>query len=193
MIIKFNQFVNENSSFPKGMTIEEFVDNLRLPLEEKDVIIEWWNKNRKRFNILYFKFNTTEPINGVFIDENTVAVNSKIANQIPAEILLYIILHETRHADQEINDKFSDRYFNTVLNDQKEEFLKGYSELEKDANDYAIKSMIEMGFDNFVNYMERMMRGNEREGENVWRMMRADIEKFQAKSFSELLTKQILK
>lgn len=192
MIIKFNQFVNENTSFPNKITIEEFVDKLRLPMEEKDVIIEWWNKYRKRFGILYFPFNTTEPINGVFIDENTIAVNSKEAHRLPSEILLYIVLHESRHADQEVNDKFSERYFNTVLNDNKEEFLKGYKELESDANDYAIKSMEEMGFDNFVNHMGRVIRGNEKEGENVWKMMKKDIEKFQAKSFSELLSKQIL-
>lgn len=192
MIIKFNQFINENTSFPNKITIEEFVDKLRLPMEEKDVIVEWWNKYRKRFGILYFPFNTTEPINGVFIDENTIAVNSKEAHRLPSEILLYIVLHESRHADQEVNDKFSERYFNTVLNDNKEEFLKGYKELESDANDYAIKSMEEMGFDNFVNHMGRVIRGNEKEGENVWKMMKKDIEKFQAKSFSELLSKQIL-
>ena len=191
MIIRFSQFINESYSLPSKVTIEEFVDNLRLPLEEKDVIIEWWNNNRKRFNIHYFKFNTTEPICGVFIDENTIAVNSK-EKRMPAEMLLYIILHESRHADQEINDKFSERYFDTVVNDDKESFLKGYKELETDANDYAIKSMEEMGFDNFTNHMGRMMRGNEKEGENVWKMMKADIEKFQAKTFAELLHKQIL-
>jgi len=57
MITRFSEFINENFSFPDKITIEEFVDKLRLPMEEKDVIIEWWNKNRKRFNILYFKFN----------------------------------------------------------------------------------------------------------------------------------------
>ena len=192
MITKFGEFLNENFSFPNKITIEEFVDKLRLPLEEKDIIIDWWNKNRKRFKILYFKFNTTEPICGVFLDENTIAVNSKESYRLPSEILLYIMLHESRHADQEVNDKFSERYFNTVLNDDKEAFLKGYKELESDANDYAIESMKEMGFDNFVNHMGKMMRGNEREGENVWKMMKADIEKYKSQTFSDLLLKQIV-
>ena len=192
MIIRFSKFINENISLPNKVTIEEFVDNLRLPLEEKDVIIEWWNKYRKRFNIHKFDFNTTEPICGVFIDENTIAVNSK-EKRMPAELFLFIILHESRHADQEKNDRFSERYFDTVVNDDKEAFLKGYKELETDANDYALKSMEEMGFDNFVYHMGKMVRGNEKEGENVWKMMKADIEKFQAKTFSELIHKQILK
>ena len=191
MIKTYNQFINENFSFPNKITIEEFIKDFHFSEQIKNNVIDWWNKNRNRFNIHYFPFNTTEPICGVFIDENTIAVNSK-EKRIPPEILLYIVLHESRHADQEVNDKFSERYFQTVLNDDKESFLKNYQELEKDANDFAVESMREMRFDFFIDHMEKMLRGNEKEGENVWKMMKADIEKFKVKSFSELLLKQIL-
>lgn len=191
MITMFSKFINESFSLPKKVTIEEFVDNLRLPLEEKDVIIDWWNNNRKRFNIHFFKFNTKEPICGVFIDENTIAVNSREVRMLP-ELLLYIMLHESRHADQEIRDKFSQRYFDTVVNNDKEAFLKGYKELESDANDYACESMKEMGYGEFISKVGKDLRRNEQEGEKVWKMMREDIKKFDAKTFSELIFKQIL-
>jgi hypothetical protein len=82
-------------------------------------------------------------------------------------------------------------YYNTVVNNDKESFLRAYKELEEDANDFAISSMRELEFDREMNSEEQRLRGNEGVGNMVYNMMKDDIEKYQPTDFFDLLRKQI--
>jgi hypothetical protein len=63
-------------------------------------------------------------------------------------------------------------------------------DLERDANDFAINGMTEMGFD--MRLEEPRLRGNEGAGQMVYRMMTDDIAKLNPINFIDLLKKQIL-
>jgi len=171
-------------------SIEEFVDIAGFSSNEQEIIIDWWNKNRNEYIINYFPFITNEPILGGFIGDNTIAINSKMRS-VPKEMLLFIALHESKHGDQTKKGTFEDGYFQSVVDGDEEKFLDNYQSLEKDANDYAINAMKEIGYDSFINMMERMIRGNEHQGKLVYKMMTKDIEKHHPKTFTELIKKQI--
>ena len=70
--------------------------------------------------------------------------------------------------------------------------MEAYSRLERDANDYAIGAMREIGFSREMDREENMIRGNERAGNIVYRMMQKDIERLNPTDFFDLLKKQIL-
>jgi hypothetical protein len=83
-------------------------------------------------------------------------------------------------------------YYNTVVNGDRESFLRSYSELEKDANDFAINSMRLIGFEREMSMEEMRLRGNERAGDMVYQMMTNDINRLNPTDFIDLLEKQIL-
>jgi len=186
----FLQFVNESVEIPSTISIEDFVKELHFPKDIQENVIDWWGKNRNRIKIHYFPFNTPHPIMGCFLDENTVAINS--IPRVPGEIKLFITLHESRHADQHKEGRFMGPYFDSVKNNDKQTFLKAYKELESESNDFTIKAMTDMGFDQFIRFQSRMLRGNEEHGQEVWGMMKEDIEKYKANDMFDLLLNQIL-
>lgn len=130
------------------------------------------------------------PIMGCFFGTDTIAINSKV--MLPPQIRLFIALHESKHADQHLEGRFEAGYFNTVVNGDKVEFLRAYTDLEREANDYAIESMRQLGFSDFINMEERRLRGNELAGSIVYDMMREDIQKFDAQNFTDLLIAQVV-
>jgi len=188
--------IDENIKTPhqyldNPININEFLTKIGYDKNRKVNIIEWWNKNRKDMKIYYFHFNTIENIAAVCIGVNEVAINESLGTRIPDKILLFLLLHESKHSDQHKNNTFDKKYFQTVLNEDKDNFLKYYKELEKEANDYAFSVMEELNFD-FSIYEKRWLRQNEDAGEMVYKMMINDIKITKPNSFIELIRKQIV-
>ena len=187
--------IDENVKTPhqyldNPISINEFLTKIGYDKNRKVNIIEWWNKNRKDMKIYYFHFNTIENIAAGCIGVNEVAINESLGTIIPDKILLFLLLHESKHSDQHVNSKFDEKYFKTVLNEDKDNFLKYYKKLEKEANDYAFGVMGELNFD-FSIYEKKWLRQNEDAGEMVYRMMLDDIKRTKSNSFVELIRKQI--
>ena len=183
----FNQFINESHKSSDIVTIEELANEFSI--YDKETMIDWWKENRDRIEIHYFPFKTNEPILGACLSSNSVALNEKA--RAPEDIKIFIMTHESYHCDQMLEGKFEEEYFKTVMDGDKETFLKNYKRLENDANNKAITAMTKMGFRNFSR-MENMLRGNEDQGGFVWNMMRSDIEKYKPTSFVDLIKAQIL-
>jgi hypothetical protein len=171
------------------ISIEDFLQQIRIPHDKFSSIINWWNENRNDIKIHYFSFNSPQPIAGVFLGEDTICVNSRLP--MPPHIKLFLALHESRHCDQHKEEGFMEGYYNSVVNGDKENFLSSYQRLEKDANDFAINAMREIGFETEMNFEEMRLRSNERAGEMVYRMMSSDIMRLQPTDFFDLLKKQI--
>lgn len=188
-LVSWDLFESLQSQTP--IPIEDFLDRIGIDPSRKSKIVDWWKENRSRINIYFFPFATNKPIAGVFLGENDAAINSSM--RIPSFIFLMILLHESRHADQHKEGKFMDGYFQSVLYGDKGKFMKSYKELEKDANDFTIEAMKELGFENEMRREDEtgMFRGNEEIGDVVYQMISADIEKFKPKDFFDLLRKQI--
>lgn len=171
------------------VSIDQFLEKIRIPEFKRPEIISWWNQNRTDFVIHYFDFSSPQPIAGVFLGENIIAINSRLP--MPSHIKLFLALHESRHCDQHREGRFMEGYYNTVVNGDKESFLQTYMDLERDANNFAIQSMRECGFDSEMNFEEMRLRGNERAGDMVYRMMSNDIQRLNPTDFFDLLKKQI--
>jgi hypothetical protein len=171
------------------VSIDQFLEKIRIPEFKRPEIISWWNQNRTDFVIHYFDFSSPQPIAGVFLGENIIAINSRLP--MPPHIKLFLALHESRHCDQHREGRFMEGYYNTVVNGDKESFLQTYMDSERDANDFAIQSMRECGFDSEMNFEEMRLRGNERAGDMVYRMMSNDIQRLNPTNFFDLLKKQI--
>jgi hypothetical protein len=169
--------------------INEFLQRIRIPNHLINDISNWWMENRSHIKIHFFPFQSSKPIAGVFLGEDTICINERIP--MPPHMKLFLALHESRHCDQHKEGRFMDGYYNTVVNNDKESFLRYYKELEEDANDFAISSMRELGFDREMNSEEQRLRGNEGAGNMVYNMMKDDIEKYQPIDFFDLLRKQI--
>jgi hypothetical protein len=190
-LITSNRFkLFEGSDGFPSVDIEQLLEIIRIPEPMRPTIISWWNKNRKNINIHIFKFNSSKPIAGVFLGENSIALNEGL--QMPPHIKLFLALHESRHCDQHREGKFMEGYYETVLRGDKEGFLMAYKKLEKDANDFAINTMKQIGFEKEMNMEEQMLRRNEGAGEMVYQMMSNDIKKLKPVDFIDLLKKQIL-
>ena len=179
----------ESEERNRFLKIPDFLDKIGIRPEKHERIINWWNEHRGDIKILYFPFSSPNPILGCFLEENIVCINSKVGS--PPHIKLFISLHESRHCDQHENGIFMDGYFKTVLNDEKEEFLRAYRRLEKDANDFAINSMRTIGFEKEMNQEESRLRGNENFGNVVYGMMKHDISRFEPNDFFDLLKSQV--
>jgi len=174
---------------PGLLSIEDFLIEIGIKEEYTSRICEWWNLNRKEISIHYFEFNTQDPIIGVYIGENRVAINKK-SRDLP-DFKLFIAIHESFHCDQDIRGEM-DKYFDYAKEGSMTEFSDFYQRIEKEANNFAISSMREFGFSQFIDSSERRLRGNEFAGPQVFSMMRRDIQKTGAETFKDLLLIQIL-
>jgi hypothetical protein len=178
-------------NIPGEMSINNFLMEIAETSKPLESIENWWNINRKDIKLNYFPFNTTKPIMGVFIGTDRVLINSRIQGA-PWIFKLFLALHESKHCDQHREGRLTEHYYDTVVNNDFDKFIIGYKKLEEEANIFALNSMTEMGFDNFVNLQGRAVRRNEEMGQMVFRMMSDDIKKYQPKDFSDLMLKQIL-
>lgn len=178
----------ENLNSP--VSIEQFVKEINLPQDKQPVVINWWNQNRTGFKIHHFNFNSNQPIAGVFLGIDEIAINKRM--QMPPFMKLFLALHESAHCDQHLQGYFMAGYYDTVIEGRKEEFLTSYSDLEREANDFAISSMRQIGFSQEMDREEMRIRGNERAGEMVYRMMSSDIQRLNPVDFIDLLKRQIL-
>jgi hypothetical protein len=172
------------------ISIDNFLYRIGIPANKFQNICQWWGENRSNIKIHLFPFNTTKPIAGVFLGNDTICINERLP--MPPHIKLFLALHESRHCDQQRQGRFMEGYYNTVVNGDKPGFLQAYTELERDANDFAVASMRQIGFEREMNMEEMRLRGNERAGEMVYNMMKTDILTLQATDFFDLLKKQIL-
>ena len=180
----FESLTEENQ-----ISIEQFLNEIRIPSNKVQQITEWWGQNRD-IKIYYFPFSSPQPIAGVFLGTDSIAINSRLP--MPPHVKLFLALHESRHCDQHAQGIFMEGYYDTVVNGDKDSFLQSYRELEKDANDFAINSMREMGFEREMNMEEMRLRGNEGAGNMVYQMMTNDINRLNPTDFIDLLKKQIL-
>ena len=186
-LLKFKLFENLDNS--TQVSIDEFLEKVGMPESKRPQIINWWNENRRDFIIHYFNFSSPQPIAGCFLDTNIVCINSRLP--MPPHIKLFLALHESRHCDQHKEEGFMEGYYNSVVSGDKEYFLQTYAELERDANDFAVQSMRECGFDREISFEEQRLRGNERAGEMVYQMMTNDINRLNPVDFFDLLKKQM--
>jgi hypothetical protein len=177
-------------SLDTTISIEDFLTRIRIPNHLVGNISEWWNQNRSHIDIYLFRFNTNKMIAGGIVGENKIAINESIP--MPPHVKLFLLLHESKHIDQHNEGRFMDAYFQTVVDGNKEEFLRNYSELEAEANLFAIEAMNELGFEREMRMEANMLRGNERAGEMVYRMMQADINQYEPNNFFDLIKSQIL-
>ena len=140
--------------------------------------------------IYYFNFNTTLPIFGGVLGENSVAINKNLYADSLTK--LFILLHESCHSDQ-IKDNSIKPYFDNVKNDNYELFIKAYVFLEQKANDFAFDAMKELGYDSFVENKEKSLRMNEMSGNRVFHSMKFAIDKYKSNSIEELIREMIFK
>lgn len=174
------------------VTIEQFLERVRIPNHIRPQIINWWNQNRSEIRIHFFRFNTTEPIGGIITDGNTIVLNDDLQTRpMPPHIKLFLALHESRHCDQHRMGNSITQYFDSVIRNDRQSFMRHYQELESDANDFAIQSMRACGFDRQMNFEERMLRSNEMAGDMVYQMMSDDIQRLNPVDLFDLFKKQI--
>jgi hypothetical protein len=171
------------------VTIDQLLERIGIPNPMRPTIVSWWNENRRNIRIHLFPFNSPQPIAGVFLGEDVIAINERLP--MPPHVKLFLALHESRHCDQHREGRLMDGYYETVVRGDMENFLTSYSELERDANDFAINSMREVGFGREMDREEMMLRSNERAGSMVYQMMSADIQRINPVDFFDLLKKQI--
>jgi hypothetical protein len=191
--VGLNESVQESdilSLLPPAIDIREFTSSIGLSQDESGRYIQLWREKRPNFNIHYFPFKTNLPILGVFFWGNNVCVNSR--SFAPPLVKAFIALHESRHGDQYSQGILEDRYFKTVLKGNEEEFLRNYIDLEVDANTFALDTLRDYGFSDFVSREGASLRVNEYMGSAVYRMMSRDIERTGATSFAQLIASQIL-
>jgi hypothetical protein len=194
MIKRFKDFGLNESGIPETelpglIDIEDFLSEIGIEQKLIPQISEWWNENRKGISIHYFEFGSQDPIIGVYLGENKVCINKK-SRDLP-DFKLFIAIHESFHCDQDIRGEMG-KYFDLVKYGDVTEFSNYYRNIEKEANDFAITSMRDLGFSRFIDSSERRLRGNEFAGSQVFSMMRRDIEKTGAENFKDLLLSQIL-
>jgi hypothetical protein len=180
----------ENIRGIKPVTIEEFVDKIKFENKHKENIISWWNENRHDIKIYYFNFSGIGMHGfGSIFGDDSIAINSN--KSYHAQFILFIALHESRHVDQ-YRMGILKPYFDTVVNNDYSAFLKAYRELEKDANDYAINSMFEIGFLDFIGKNPHGVRGNEDMGSSIFHIMRHIITQYNPSNLIELAHNTII-
>jgi len=194
MIKRFKDFIlNESgvseTELPGLISIENFLSEIGIQENLIPEISDWWNQNREGISIHYFDFGSRDPIIGVYIGENRVAINKK-SRDLP-DFKLFIAIHESFHCDQDMRGEM-EKYFNLVKYGNVTEFSNYYRQIEKEANDFAISSMRNLGFSRFIDSSEKMLRGNEFAFNLVFSDIRRDIEKTGAENFKDLVLSQIL-
>jgi hypothetical protein len=177
------------SSISQDISITDFLIKIRIDESKIQTISDWWSQNRTGIKIHLFPFKS-QRIMGVFLGVDTICIND--LSFFPPHMKLFLALHESRHCDQHREGRFMSGYYDTVIAENKVGFLKAYSELEKDANDFAISSMRQCGFSREMDNEESRLRMNETMGNQVYEMMTNDIRKFNPIDFIDLLKKQIL-
>lgn len=177
------------------VSIEIFLQEIGIPNDKHPIVIDWWYKNLSHIKIYHFEFSSPEPIIGVVLSENEIAINKTSNprlpwNKMPIFIKLFTALHESKHCDQHRENRFSNLYFDPVKEGDKDRFFENYFKLEREANDFAINSLREMGF--MVRDSE--LRGNEslRAAESVYQMMRIDVQRLNPIDMIDLYRKQVL-
>jgi hypothetical protein len=101
-------------------------------------------------------------------------------------------MHERRHLEQHRDLDFNHIYFYPVQKDDIDLFLSGYIKTEKEANDYALQEMVDLGFYEFVSKFEGSLRSNETIGESVFRTISDDMCKTGSVSFQDLIRSQLI-
>jgi hypothetical protein len=194
MIKRFNAFILGESKvaedeLPGLISIDDFLFEIGIRENLIPQISEWWNKNRKGISIHYFEFGSQDPIIGVYLGENKVCINKK-SRDLP-DFKLFIAIHESFHCDQDMRGGM-EKEFNLAKYGNVTEFSNYYRQIEKEANDFAISSMRDLGFSRFIDSSEKRLRVNEFAGAQVFSMMKRDIEKTGAENSKDLLLSQIL-
>jgi len=194
MIKRFNAFILEESKVAEGelpglISIDDFLFEIGIRENLISPISEWWNENRKGISIHYFEFGSQDPIIGVYIGENKVCINKK-SRDLP-DFKLFVVIHESFHCDQDMRGGM-EKEFNLAKYGNVTEFSNYYRQIEKEANDFAISSMRDLGFSRFIDSSEKRLRVNEFAGAQVFSMMKRDIEKTGAENSKDLLLSQIL-
>lgn len=175
--------------FPGLISIEDFLFEIGIEKKSIPEISDWWNKNRKGISIHYFYFSSKNPIMGVYIGENKIAINKRDGGS--PYFKLFIAIHESFHCNQESKGEMT-KYFNLAKDGNSVEFPIYYKRIEKEANDFAVSSMRNLGFSRFLDSSEKMLRENEFAGNKVFSMMLKDIKKTGSENFKDLLSSQIL-
>ena len=194
MIKRFNAFILGESKvdedeLPGLISIDDFLFEIGIRENLISPISEWWNENRKGISIHYFEFGSQDPIIGVYIGENKVCINKK-SRDLP-DFKLFVVIHESFHCDQDMRGGM-EKEFNLAKYGNVTEFSNYYRQIEKEANDFAISSMRDLGFSRFIDSSEKRLRVNEFAGAQVFSMMKRDIEKTGAENSKDLLLSQIL-
>jgi len=171
-----------------SIAFEHFIVAIGIREGYKQRVLDWWNENKSHINIYYFPFKTNIIMGGCVISSDSIAVNSNFDNN--PENLLYVALHESAHAQQELEGRLSP-YFDTVVQNNLEQFLEVYKTLEVEANDFAHNAMVELGFDSFIIQYESSLRFNELAGQMVFETMKREIEKNNPTNFMEMFEKMI--
>jgi len=190
----YKQFLKESASegtlIPDPIPIESFLSRIGIPNHFAGNITKWWQQNRGHIEIYLFPFATQKPIMGGIIGKNKIAINE--SSRFPPHIKLFLALHESRHCDQYNEGIFEKGYFQSVKSENLKAFLGAYMYLERDANDFAISSMRDCGFNREMDFEETRLRRNEEAGERVYDMMKEDIEIYNPHDFFDLIKMQIL-
>jgi len=177
------------AGLPPSIEVETFSRQIGLNEEEIEKFTHLWLETRPDFHIHHFRFETPHPIMGVFFFGNIVCINQ--LGGVPPLMKAFIALHESRHAQQWSRGIFEEKYFRPVLQERKEEFLEGYSELEGDANNWALETLRGGGFEDFVEKRGHHLRQNELMGSQVYNMMLRDIKMTRSASMADLIASQI--
>jgi hypothetical protein len=175
---------------PPPISAVQFAEEIRMYPQDVLKFSQIWQKVRPGYKIHYFPFKSNHPILGCFFYDKDVCVNQRVP--LPPLIKAFIALHESRHCQQYQDGILEKGYFTTVVEGDKEDFLVNYRQLEEDANNFALDSLSEGGFENFVLQEGHRLKGNENMGSQIYHMMREDIKKTGATTFADLIFSQIL-
>jgi hypothetical protein len=173
-----------NFEFPEFITIEDYLEQIGVSGMGFQNILEWWGIHAKGISIHYLDFYTDDPISAIYLEEGKIAINRKVKNK--PEFNLFLLLHELNHRNHEVSGDIQ-KYFNLVLSFEKEKFTDLHFRLEKESNDFAIRSMSQIGFQ-FTESEEKIIRRNQICGDFTYEMIRKENKG----NFKEILYRQVL-
>jgi hypothetical protein len=153
-------------------------------------ISQWWLEKHPDLELHHFPFPRKHHLLGCSLTRDKIALNS--ASFSNPDLLLYATLHESHHCSEHEDAHFIATYFETAAHGDFERFHPLYLASEHNANDYAVRSMRELGRGSFIDKHEVDLRSNELSGEHVFRMVVKDISLYGSTSFTDLMLSQIL-
>ena len=167
-------------------SIEKLLKN-KLSDQQLIPVIEWWDNDHANVSIHHFTFKI--PAYGGIIAPDAIALNTIVKDPM---LIIFLLAHEAKHLDQYAQDPqdFMDGYFGTVERDELKPFLEAYRRIESEANDYAFKTMSDLGFEDFANNYHSL-RGNESAGSSIYRVIKQSINAG-AKDLFEVITLSIM-